>query len=816
MGSKERTPFENPVVEWVDSRLPLFTMMQREYGVFPTPRNFNYFWNFGAIAMVMLVTMIVTGITLAMHYNASTVGAFDSVERIMRDVNHGWLIRYLHMNGASFFFIAVYIHIFRGLFYGSYKRPRELLWILGMVIFLLMMATGFMGYVLPWGQMSFWGATVITNLFSAIPLVGDSIVTLLWGGFSVDNPTLNRFFALHYLLPFVIVGVVVLHIWALHVTGSNNPLGIDVKGKQDTLPFHPYYTMKDMFGILVFLCIYVAFTFFMPNALGHPDNYIEANPLVTPAHIVPEWYFLPFYAILRAITFDFSLYLCAAGAIGGFLVYQYAWKKTPDAAVSKNIVPMLIALAVVGIPAALLAFFRDVAALKPVIEMIPFQHISLMPAKLGGVLAMFGAIAVLFLLPFIDSHPVRSAKFRPWFKVAVLSLLVVFLILGVCGAKPAEGLWVPLAQIMTLAYFGFFLVVIPYFNNNEPVVTLPESIHQAILTGVKSVAVVLVAVGLMTFASGPANAKTEKVEAPAEQEVTTPAEQKVPNAPEDNKAVPPVVGEDNAEEAIAPATPAEEAEDVAVETSEAEGKASESSHAAPADAGGHHAPELPKHDWHFQGITGSYDRAALQRGFQVYKQVCAACHGLKRVAYRNLSALGYTEDQIKSVAAEYTMIDGPDDEGEMFERPGRPSDHFKKPYINDNQAKAANNGALPPDLSLIVKARVGGPDYIYGLMTGYEVPPAGTELSSTQHWNKYFPGNKISMPAPLLEGAVAYEDGSPTTVDQYAKDVTEFLAWASEPEMEVRKQTGIKVLFFLIVFAGLMYAVKRKIWANVH
>lgn len=816
MGSKERKPFENPVVEWVDSRLPVFTMMQREYGVFPTPRNFNYFWNFGAIAMVMLVTMIVTGITLAMHYNTSTAGAFNSVERIMRDVNHGWLIRYLHMNGASFFFIAVYIHIFRGLFYGSYKRPRELLWILGMVIFLLMMATGFMGYVLPWGQMSFWGATVITNLFSAIPLVGDSIVTLLWGGFSIDNPTLNRFFALHYLLPFVILGVVVLHIWALHVVGSNNPLGIDVKGEQDTLPFHPYYTMKDTFGIVVFLCLYVVFTFFMPNALGHPDNYIEANPLVTPAHIVPEWYFLPFYAILRAITFDFSLYMCAAGAIGGFLVYQYAWKKKPDAAVSKNLLPMMFALAAVGIPAMLLAFFRDVAALKPLIDIIPLQSISLMPAKLGGVLAMFGAIAVLFLLPFIDNHPVRSAKFRPWFKVAVLSLLVVFLILGVCGAKPAEGLWVPLAQVMTLAYFGFFLVVIPYFNNNEPVVKLPESIHQAILTGVKSVAVALVAVGLMTFTPGIAHAKAEQSEAAAEQQdAATPDEQKVPNAPEDNTAVPAVAGEDDKDEASAPA---EEAEDEAVETSEAAaaGKAPEAAPAAEAPAGGSHEPVLPKQTWHFQGITGSYDRAALQRGFQVYKQVCAACHGLKRVAYRNLSALGYTEDQIKSVAAEYSIIDGPDEEGEMFERPGRASDHFKKPYANDNQAKAVNNGALPPDLSLIVKARMGGPDYLYGIMTGYETPPPGMELSSTQHWNKYFPGNKISMPAPLIEGAVAYEDGSPTTVDQYARDVTEFLAWASEPEMEVRKQTGIKVLFFLIVFAGLMYAVKRRIWAKVH
>ncbi len=234
MAGLHKSDFKNPVVNWIDTRLPVFTMMQKEYGTFPTPRNFNYFWNFGALAMVNLVIMIATGVFLAMNYTPNTALAFDSVERIMRDVNYGWLMRYVHMNGASMFFIVTYIHIFRGLYYGSYKEPRELLWMFGVVILLLMMATAFMGYVLPWGQMSYWGATVITNLFSAIPVVGNGIVTWLWGGFSVDNPTLNRFFSLHYLLPFVIVGVVFLHIVALHITGSNNPLGIDVKSPQDT------------------------------------------------------------------------------------------------------------------------------------------------------------------------------------------------------------------------------------------------------------------------------------------------------------------------------------------------------------------------------------------------------------------------------------------------------------------------------------------------------------------------------------------------------------------------------------------------------
>ena len=308
MASKDRTKFENPVVDWIDERLPIFSLMNKEYGQFPTPKNFNYFWNFGAIAMVILVVMILSGIFLAMNYAANTGVAFDSVERIMRDVNYGWLMRYMHANGASMFFIAVYVHMFRGLYYGSYKKPRELLWMVGVVIFLMMMATAFMGYVLPWGQMSFWGATVITNLFSSIPLVGDTIVSWLWGGFSVDNPTLNRFYALHYLFPFLIVAVVFMHVWSLHVTGSNNPAGVEPKTKKDTIPFHPYYTMKDSYGVLLFLIVFAAFVFFMPDKLGHPDNYIPANPLVTPAHIVPEWYFLPFYAILRAVTIDIAFF----------------------------------------------------------------------------------------------------------------------------------------------------------------------------------------------------------------------------------------------------------------------------------------------------------------------------------------------------------------------------------------------------------------------------------------------------------------------------------------------------------------------------
>jgi ubiquinol-cytochrome c reductase cytochrome b subunit len=401
-----KSDFKNPVVRWIDSRMPIFTMMQKEYGTFPTPRNFNYFWNFGALAMVNLVIMIATGIFLAMNYTPHTSMAFDSVERIMRDVNFGWLLRYVHANGASMFFIVVYVHIWRGMYYGSYKAPRELLWMLGVVIFLLMMATAFMGYVLPWGQMSFWGATVITNLFSAFPVVGDYIVTLLWGGFSVDNPTLNRFFSLHYLLPFVIVGVVFLHIAALHITGSNNPLGIDPKGPQDTIPFHPYYTAKDSVGIVVYLMVFAVLVFFAPNYLGHPDNYIPANPLVTPAHIVPEWYFLPFYAILRAV-----------------------------------------------------------------------------PNKLGGVLMMFGAIAVLFILPWLDGSPVRSMRFRPLARIAFFLWTIAFGVLLWAGGKPAEGTYVLIARLASIYYFAYFLVILPLLGRLERPLPLPESIATPVLRG---------------------------------------------------------------------------------------------------------------------------------------------------------------------------------------------------------------------------------------------------------------------------------------------------------------------------------------------
>ena len=397
---------QNRIVQWIEYRLPIFSFMDDHLIDYPTPRNLNYWWNFGSLAGIALVIQIVTGVVLAMQYVPDSTLAFDSIERIMRDVNYGWLLRYIHVNGSSLFFAVVYVHIFRGLFYGSYKLPRELLWWLGLVILLLMMATAFMGYVLPWGQMSYWAATVITNLFTAIPVVGETVTRWLWGGFVVGDATLNRFFSLHYLLPFVIVGVVVVHLWALHVHKSNNPLGIDLKGPRDTLPFHPYYMAKDLFGIGVFLLILAYMVFFAPDALVNSDNYIPANPMVTPSEIVPEWYFLPFYAILRAI-----------------------------------------------------------------------------PDKLGGVIAMFGSILILFALPWLDTSKVRSARFRPIYKQIFWLLVIDVFILGWIGANPPTGDFILIGRLATAYYFLHFLVIMPLVGKFERPRPLPESIATSVLGG---------------------------------------------------------------------------------------------------------------------------------------------------------------------------------------------------------------------------------------------------------------------------------------------------------------------------------------------
>ena len=402
--SAEKYVPKSKLGQWFDSRLPLLTLAHH-INDYPTPKNLNYWWTFGGILTFFLIIQIITGLVLAMHYVAHADLAFGSVEHIMRDVNYGWLIRYLHANGSSMFFLAVYIHIFRALFYGSYKAPREMIWIIGMFIYLLMMATAFMGYVLPWGQMSFWAATVITNLFSAIPLVGESITSWLWGGYAVGSPTLTRFFSLHYLMPFLIFGLVILHIWALHIPGNNNPVGIDIKQpSKETVPFHPYIVIKDFYALLIFLIIFSGFVFFVPNVLGHPDNYIEANPMVTPSHIVPEWYLLPFYAILRSV-----------------------------------------------------------------------------PDKLGGVVVMFAAVFILMFLPWLDTSKVRSAVFRPLYKVFFWILVIDVIVLGYIGANPPEGMYLIIGRIATIYYFVHFILIMPLLGFKEKTNPLPMSISDPVL-----------------------------------------------------------------------------------------------------------------------------------------------------------------------------------------------------------------------------------------------------------------------------------------------------------------------------------------------
>ena len=355
---------------------------------YPTPSNISLFWNYGFLAGMCLGIQIITGILLAMHYTPHVDLAFLSVEHIMRDVNGGWLLRYTHANGASMFFIVVFIHIGRGLYYGSYAQPRGLVWTLGVIILILMMATAFLGYVLVWGQMSFWAATVITNFFTAFPIIGDKIVTLLWGGFSVDNATLNRFFSLHYLLPFLITGVVIVHMAAVHQDGSNNPLGIS--SISDKISFFPYFFIKDTLGLVFGLIFFSYFVFFSPNTLGHSDNYIPGNPMVTPEHIVPEWYFLPAYAILRSI-----------------------------------------------------------------------------PNKLLGVLALFAAILVLFVLPFVNTSEIRSSLYRPLHKKFFWLLVIDYVLLGYLGQQVPESPFIEIGQIASIYYFSYFLIIIPFLGRFE-------------------------------------------------------------------------------------------------------------------------------------------------------------------------------------------------------------------------------------------------------------------------------------------------------------------------------------------------------------
>jgi ubiquinol-cytochrome c reductase cytochrome b/c1 subunit len=480
---------------------------------------------------------------------------------------------------------------------------------------------------------------------------------------------------------------VVLHVWALHVAGQNNPAGVEPKTEKDTVPFTPYATIKDMFGVSCFMIFFAWFIFYMPNYLGDADNYIPANPGVTPMHIVPEWYYLPFYAILRSI-----------------------------------------------------------------------------PNKLAGVTAMFSAIVVLAFLPWLDTARTRSSKYRPLAKQFFWIFVAVCVLLGYLGAQPPEGIYVIAGRILTACYFAYFLIVLPLLSRIEIPQPLPNSIADDVLAKSGSRRMLSTAIALLvagTLFTGSAR------EARAAEEVVPPSQQ-----------------------------------------------------------------------WSFSGPFGTYDRASLQRGLKLYKEVCSACHSLNYIAFRNLAdpgGPGYSEAQAASFAAGYKIKDGPNDEGEMFERPGRPADYFPPPFPNDQAARAVNGGALPPDLSLITKARSyergfpwfivdfftqfqeQGPNYVSAILQGFEdKPPAGVTIPEGSYYNKYFPGHAIKMPKPLSEGQVTFDDGSPATLAQYAHDISTFLMWTAEPHMEERKRIGVQVFLFLILLTVLAYFTKKRVWSNAH
>ena len=680
---------QNPVVKWIERRLPIFGLVHSSFVSYPTPRNLNYWWTFGGILSLMLGVQIITGVILAMHYTPHVDFAFKSVEGIVRDVNYGWLLRYLHANGASMFFIAVYIHMFRGLYYGSYKEPREVLWILGVIIYLLMMATGFMGYVLPWGQMSFWGATVITNLFSAIPYVGESIVTLLWGGYSVDNPTLNRFFSLHYLMPFMIAGVVVLHVWALHVAGQNNPAGVEVKNtEKDTVPFTPYATIKDGFAMVCFMLFYAWFVFYMPNFLGHADNYIPANPGVTPAHIVPEWYYLPFYAILRAI-----------------------------------------------------------------------------PNKLGGVIAMFAAIIVLAFLPWLDSAKTRSSRYRPLAKQFFWIFVIVCIVLGWLGGKPAEGIYVIAARVLTFYYFAHFLIILPILSRIEKPRAVPNSIADDVLAknGKKAMAsiVVMFAVAGALFAGSVQDARAAEG---------------------------------------GPVPPSEKW-----------------SFAGP--FGKFNQPQLQRGLKVYKEVCSACHslsyiafRNLADPGGPGYNAAQAAAFAEEYKVKDGPNDAGEMFER-NGRAADRFPAPFPNENAARAANGGA----YPPDLSLIAKARSYDRGFPQFLIDVVTQFQEQGPNYLSALLQGYQdEPPKGFDLPPGSYYNTYFPGHSIKMPKPLSDGQVTYDDGSPATVAQYSKDVTAFLMWTAEPHMEARKRLGLQVMIFLAIFAGLMYFTKKKVWASAH
>ena len=449
-------------LNWVDNRFPASKLFKEHLSEYYASKNLNFWYIFGALSLLVLVIQIVTGIFLVMHYKPDAALAFASVEYIMRDVPWGWLVRYMHSTGASAFFLVVYLHMFRGLIYGSYRKPRELIWIFGCAIFLCLMAEAFMGYLLPWGQMSYWGAQVIVNLFAAIPFVGPDLALLIRGDYVVGDATLNRFFSFHVIaVPLVLLGLVAAHIIALHEVGSNNPDGIEIKANKDPktgipldgIPFHPYYTVHDIFMVSMFLMVFTAIVFFAPEMGGYfleYNNFIPADPLKTPAHIAPVWYFTPFYSMLRAITGEMMQALSVIVIATAAMVYI------------KTKLPFVVKMAAMGIAVAVLVLFGA-------FSFTGIKALGGLDAKFWGVVVMGGANIILFFLPWLDNSPVKSIRYRPdWHKYMYGIFVINFLILGYLGVQPPSAVGERVSQLGTLFYFGFFLLMPWWSKMGEP------------------------------------------------------------------------------------------------------------------------------------------------------------------------------------------------------------------------------------------------------------------------------------------------------------------------------------------------------------
>ncbi len=452
-------PVADKALGWVDDRFPLTKLWNDQWGKYYAPKNFNFWYIFGSLAMLILVLQIVTGIFLTMHYKPDSALAFNSVEYIMREVPWGWLVRYMHSTGASAFFIVIYLHMTRGLLYGSYRKPRELIWLFGFAIFLALMAEAFFGYLLPWGQMSYWGAQVIVNLFGALPLIGPDLSLWIRGDYVVGDATLNRFFAFHVIaIPLVLLGLVAAHLIALHEVGSNNPDGIEVKENigadghpVDAIPSHPYYSVHDLFGVSVFLLIFSAVVFFAPEMGGYfleYNNFVPADSMKTPEHIAPTWYFTPFYSVLRAVTADF-VYVLMAGIV---LYVAFIWLKSRLSFVVK----------------AAIAIF----ALLLIVAMLP----QVSEAKLWGVVFFGGSVMILAALPWLDHSPVKSIRYRPdWHKYVYAVFFVSFLILGYLGTQAPTEAFTLIAQVCTLLYFSFFLLM-PWWSSMGTFKPVPKRV----------------------------------------------------------------------------------------------------------------------------------------------------------------------------------------------------------------------------------------------------------------------------------------------------------------------------------------------------